>query len=407
MSQHLRALLYDPTHGSENELVDNVMSAFASSVAVCIISTTQPKYLVEKSIIAVDPSEVLDLSSGQITSRKLAIVETNDLAAVVLTSGTTHSPKPVELTYSGMTTSAQALYKYCELSSSDKWLCVLPPNYIAGLAIFARCFTQNSSLIVSSSFNPEDFEKTILENNVTVTSLVPKQLRDLIQSNINFGSLNKIILGGTKIDIDLLEVARSYGIKIFSSYGLTETWGGICMDGNFLDGTQGRISNDGHLELKTKSIMAGYRHNQPLTNSKFTSTGWFKTGDIGIIENNRLSISGRADELINSAGIKIDPAQLEVIISQHLPELEFAICSTEHEILGESVTICVETNLAKLISLGSLRSELRELLASTQLPTRLASIDSIPKTDSGKVQRKILSARCKIIEDHLGTLDAR
>jgi len=397
--QHLRALLYDPTHGSASDLVNTVMSAFSNKVAICVINTSQPKVLIDKAIVASDPSEVVDLSTGEKTLRKLAIVETPDLAAVVLTSGTTNNPKPVELTMTGLKSSTQALYQHCGITQQDKWLCALPPNYVAGLAIFGRCFVSDSELVFNSRFEAKIFEESIHDNASTITSLVPHQLQELIDKKIEFGSLRKIIIGGTKIDNKLLEESRSLGLEIFTSYGMTETWGGICIDGQFLNNTQGRI-RDGEIEVKSGSVMSGYRHDVLLTQSKFSLDGWFKTGDLGSIENGALKVSGRSDEIINTGGIKVSPESLEGVISQHIPDFDFAICSTKHPKLGESVTLCVPTSQKESISLQNLRADLRELIPSTQLPTRLATIDEIPKTPSGKIKRSVLSRDCQIVSDH-------
>ena len=150
MPQHLRALLYDPTHGSPDVLKNAVLSALADHIAICVISTAQPRVLIDKAIVAVDPSEVLNLKTNETLYRKLAIVETPDLAAVVLTSGTTSNPKPVELSFSSLKSSTNSLYEMCELDERDNWLCCLPPNYIAGLAIFGRCFISGSKITFSS-----------------------------------------------------------------------------------------------------------------------------------------------------------------------------------------------------------------------------------------------------------------
>jgi len=401
--QHLRALLYDPTHGSQNELVNQIMTSFEQSIGICVISMAQPRVMIDKAIVSADPSEVLDLATGEETKRKLAIVETPDLAAVVLTSGTTSNPKPVELTFTGLRSSTESLYRCCGLSSDDSWLCTLPPNYVAGLAIFGRCFVSGSNLVFNSQFNVDSFFESVLEHNITVTSLVPQQLEELLESGKNFGPLKKILIGGTKVDQKLENECINRGVEIFATYGMTETWGGICINGEFLDNTSGRIVND-EIQLLSDSIMAGYRHDSILTKSKFSTDGWFKTGDIGTINDNTLEVIGRLDEIINSGGIKVDPKNIEEIIARKFPELNFGICSTQHPKLGESVTFCIEKRQLEEIDLKTLRSVLKELLPSTQLPTRLATIEKIPLTQSGKIKRKELANLCEVISDYLADI---
>ena len=224
-------------------------------------------------------------------------------------------------------------------------------------------------------------------------------MRDLINEKIDFTSLTKIILGGNKIDTNLIEAGRNLGLKIHTSYGMTETWGGVCIDGNFLNNTKGRIV-DGQLEIKSGSMMSGFRHDNRKTLERFSSDGWFKTGDLGSITENRLSISGRADDQIISGGIKVDPDSVARLIAGQYQELDFAICATPHLELGSAVTLCVQESQISTVSLSGVRKRLLQFLPSTQLPTRLASVDQIPKTDSGKIRRQLLSERCQIVSDH-------
>ena len=81
-------------------------------------------------------------------------------------------------------------------------------------------------------------------------------------------------------------------------------------------------------------MMSGFRHDNRKTLERFSSDGWFKTGDLGSITENRLSISGRADDQIISGGIKVDPDSVARLIAGQYQELDFAICATPHLELG-------------------------------------------------------------------------
>lgn len=401
MYQHLRALIYDPSHSSGAALYKYIFETFDNGQALSVILATQPKSIIEKSIIAIDPSEVIDIQTNDSTRRSLAIIDTPDLASVVLTSGTTAKPKPIELTYFGLHSSVESIYKMCNLSKEDIWLCCLPAQYIGGLAIFARSWVMGSQVHFSPLFDPEIISKTIRENGVTITSLVPAQLKMLLDSKTDLSSLRTVLLGGGKIDSELVEQAKNLGLEIYTSYGLTETWGGINFNGNFIENTKGRIQNS-MLEIKSDSIMAGYRHDFIQTSQSFTPDLWFQTKDLASLENDSLEIYGRSDDLINTGGLKVDPVPIENLLGKILVDNSFAICATRHKKFGQAVTLCIETietNADLEIDLNAIRNQLLEFIPKNQLPVRLATIESIPKTTSGKIKRKDLEDRCKIIMD--------
>lgn len=400
MPQHLRAYLYDPAYGSGDKLVENIFTDWSSGNAIAIIPSNFPKSLVEKMIIHTDPSEVIDLKSDSAQKRELAIVDTPDLAAVVLTSGTTGSPKPVELGFGGMKSSVEALYKAADLNSRDTWLCCVPPHYVAGLSILARSFINGSNLIFHDSFEVEDIRTSLENNEVTAISLVPFQLQKLLQSKVDLSVLNAVLVGGGSVDPNLVEECKLQNIPIRTTYGMTETWGGICLDGHFLENTAGRIDNN-EIEISTTSLMLGYRHNYPATIAKLTPDHWYRTGDRGKIIENKIEVYGRSDETIISGGIKIDPIPLEKIVRSIFPNQEIAIVPTIHKSLGQCTTVCFLTSDKDVPKLEEIRSALIEHVPSTQMPARLATCDTFPMSAVGKLLREKLSKSCKIIEEHI------
>lgn len=400
MPQYLRAFLFDSTQTPAEQLIENVFSTWSNRQAVSIIPATYPKLQIDTSIIRCDPSEVIDLADGSTHKRNLAIVDTPDLAAVVLTSGTTGDPLPVELGFESMKSSVNSLYRKCNLRSTDTWLCCVPVHYIAGLAILARCYISKSKLIFHPTFDTKAIQKSIEHNSVTSISLVATQLRRLLNDNVDLSSLKTILVGGGKFDDELKTRCKELNLNVFSSYGMTETWGGICIDGEFLDNTQGRVVND-QLELTSGSLMLGYRHNYPATIARLTPDHWFKTKDRAEIIDGILKINGRMDDLIISGGIKIDPLPLEETIKALFPGHELHVIATDHDSFGQSSTVCFLNSDSTIPQIDEIRIALTEHLPSTHMPLRTATIESFPKTESGKIQRNEISKNCKIIDEHL------
>ncbi|HMS24175.1 MAG TPA: AMP-binding protein [Acidimicrobiia bacterium] len=399
MPSHLRAFLFDPTKASGSTLIENVFSSWNNGDAITVIPSTYPQSLIDASIIRCDPSDVHDLASGEIHRRELAIVETPDLAAVVLTSGTTADPKPVELSFASMKASADALYEMCDLSSDDVWLCCLPPYYIAGLAIFARCFSTDSTLVFHEHFDVTRVEDSLKNESITAISLVSSQLHKLLDAKIDLSGLKTVLVGGSAVRSELIDTCSQQGIAIHQTYGMTETWGGICHDGILFDNTQARISDD-IIELSSTSLMSGYRHDYPATLARITPDGWFRTFDRGKIQDGRLHVLGRNDDVINSGGIKVDPLSLEAKLHDLYPEHAFIVCATPHKNLGSCVTLCFHGSTSDLPELEDIRKRLIEYVPSTHLPLRLATIDQLPFSETGKVKRSATAQLCTVVDEH-------
>lgn len=400
MPKHLRAFLYDPTHGSGNQLVSGVFSSWSNGDAVAIIPCNFPKNIIENTIIRCDPSEVIDLTDGETKKRKLAIVDTPDLAAVVLTSGTTGNPKPVELGFMGMKNSVEAVYDYCELDSSDTWLCCIPPYFVGGLSIFARSFVSQSQLVFHEDFDIEKVDAALKNNLINAISLVPFQLEKLLEAEVVLTTLKTILVGGGPVSSDVIRKCGDLGIAIKTTYGMTETWGGICLDGNFLSNSQGRIANS-EIEVSTTSLMLGYRHDYPSTIAKLTADHWFHTSDRGTIVDGKLKVYGRTDDVIISGGVKVDPIPLEALIHALFPQHEVVVIPTKHKKLGECSTVCFLKSDKNIPKLGEIRSALIEKVPSVQMPVRLATIQSFPRSDVGKLLRKEFASTCEVLEEHI------
>lgn len=391
MSYQLRALLFDSSQADEMEFTKSVFSAWDAGYGVSVIADTDPQTIVDQSIVRIDPTHVIS-PDGSRHERTSAINDTPGIAAVVLTSGTTGNPLPVELSFGALESSARSLYDVTSLSADDTWLCCLPPYYIAGLAVLSRCWITGSNLIFHSRFDVERIAHDL--PRASAISLVAPQLRQLIDHNIDLSHLSTVLVGGSSFPGDLRQACIEKNINVHATYGMTETCGGICHDGNLFDNTQVRIDND-EILVKSDSLFSGYRHNPIATQKKFRD-GWFITGDRGVMTD-RLSVWGRSDDIINSGGVKVDPLIIEQAIAHLYPENEICVVATEHPTLHESTTLISTT---KDINLEQLRSELKEYLPSTHLPIRLGYVKKISRTERGKVNRAATAHNATLIAEH-------
>src|SRR4249919_860603 len=120
-----------------------------------------------------------------------------------------------------------------------------------------------------------------------------------------------ILIGGAEIDAGLAEQVARLGGRVVSTYGLTETCGGIAYDGRLFEGTDARIGAAGSVELRGPTLMDGYRHDPAATAAAFTLDGWLRTGDAGeMLEDGRLRVDGRADEAIRTGAETVWPREV-------------------------------------------------------------------------------------------------
>lgn len=175
---------------------------------------------------------------------------------------------------------------------------------------------------LSNGFTVDGFTAAALEltDKIRFTSLVPSQLQRLL-ANPSADTLavlrrfNGILLGGGPAPAALLESARDAGIRIITTYGAAETCGGCVYDGFPLEGVAVRLSDDGRIHLGGATLAAGYLHAPGLTAEAFTEEDgvrWYRTNDLGELDSDgRLTVLGRADDVIITGGIKISAAHVQ------------------------------------------------------------------------------------------------
>lgn len=268
----------------------------------------------------------VELSAGPNGEPVVTLVETagiEDAAVVVRTSGSTGTPKATVLTVDALAASSMATA--FALKGEGQWLLALPVQYVAGVQVLVRSLfagTRPWAMDLSNGFTVDGFTAAALEltDKIRFTSLVPSQLQRLL-ANPSADTLavlrrfNGILLGGGPAPAALLESARDAGIRIITTYGAAETCGGCVYDGFPLEGVAVRLSDDGRIHLGGATLAAGYLHAPGLTAEAFTEEDgvrWYRTNDLGELDSDgRLTVLGRADDVIITGGIKISAAHVQ------------------------------------------------------------------------------------------------
>ncbi len=311
-------------------------------------------------------------------------------AAVVVTSGTAATPKAVTLTRAGMETMAVGYSSMIGASGSDVWLAALPLTGVAGLAILARSYVTDVPAVVHDRFVSDHVARSAERHEASIVSLVPTALRRLLDAGAPLHHFRVVLVGGAPFPNTLRDCATAAGVTVVGTYGLTETWGGVALDGQLIGGAQAQIADDGEIEIAGPMVMSGYRLDPEATRDVFRD-GWLRTGDLGTFTDDRLVVTGRRGDMIITGGVNVSPAAVEAALLTHAGIVDAAVVGAADEEWGERVVAyVVPADPAAVPSLEDVRALVKTELAAAAAPQELHPVSRIPRNASGKVVRRDL-----------------
>lgn len=305
------------------------------------------------------------------------------------TTGTTGTPKPVDLTRHQIECSADASAKRLGCTPEDRWLCCLPLHHIAGLSILFRTARLGATAVLHPNFDPNRVSRAIDEENIHLISLVPTMLRRILDTRSDRPfppSLRVILLGGAPCPSRLLDRCRAIRAPVALTWGMTETASQVATRrpgdlrdapdvGEPLDGLVVQETKDGLLRLKG-AIAPG---------------GDFITGDRGTLDDQgRVIIFGRGESLIISGGENIDPLRIEHALLEHTQVEEAVVVSRPDVEWGERpVAFVVATRSADL------KTWLKSKLHRHEQPAEIHHISILPRNEMGKIDRRALVVQAR------------
>ena len=324
-----------------------------------------------------------------------------DTAVVIATSGSTGRPKAVELTAAALTASAAASLRRLGARPGQRWLCCLPTFHVSGLGVLVRSLVAGSDPVFAATVSAE----VISASGCAFASLVPTQLRRLLDSGAGPGPLEAVLLGGAASAEALLAEARAAGWHLVTTYGMSETCGGCVYDHVPLDDVQVRLT-DGLVEIAGPTLFSGYL-GEPAQTSAVLADGWFRTADLGAWRpDGTLAIRGRADDVINSGGEKVVPGEVEAVLGTNPAVADVVVVGLPDREWGEAVTaIVMPADPGSPPDLTRLRSDVRRVLSAYAAPRRVVVVPQFPLLPSGKPDRAALRERAlREVDDGGATL---
>ncbi len=347
-------------------------------------------------------------------------------AVVIATSGSTGAPKGVLLSGAALRASAEATH--ARLGGVGRWLLALPARHVAGLQVLVRSLLaglEPGVLDLTTGFRPAAFataaEPVLASPGRHYTALVPTQLSRLVAGEgpglAALRAFDAVLLGGAATPPSLLATAAAAGVRVVTTYGMSETAGGCVYDGVPLagarvrltpltgqDGPDGPAQRDtpdgqagtGRIDLAGPMLARGYRRaGDPGTGGgAFAEDGWFRTGDVGRwLPDGRLEVVGRLDDMINTGGVKVPPLLVERVLVAQPGVLEACVTGVADPEWGQAVVAAVvPADPARPPAERDLLDAVRAQVGRAAVPRRLRFVAELPVLGPGKVDRAAVRA---------------
>jgi o-succinylbenzoate---CoA ligase len=302
------------------------------------------------------------------------------------TSGTTGSLKLTALSKNAMLASAAAVNRHLQSTADDVWWCVLPLFHVGGLGIFARALLSGARVMRVTW----DVRAFAANDQMTLASLVPAQVRDLVQLRLQPPPpLRAIVVGGGALTASLYAEARALGWPVLPSYGMTETCSQVATatlaspELILLDHIEARTEPDGRLAFRGASLLTGYGTEHGFVDPKLD--GWFITEDVGSVERNVLRVEGRRGDFVKIGGESVDLARLDDILGA-IAGRHAAVISVPDERLGYVIHLVLDGVADEAVA-----PAYNEQVHPFERARVVHRVAQIPRSALGKLLRKELA----------------
>ena len=313
----------------------------------------------------------------------------------VTTSGSTGEPKTVLLGADALTASAELTH--ARLGGPGTWLLALPTTHIAGIQVLVRSVvagTEPGVMDLAAGFRAADFavaaRPVLAGPGPHYTALVPTQLARLVATEgpglAAVRRFDAVLIGGAATPPALLERSRRLGVRVVTTYGMSETSGGCVYDGLPLDGVRVRL-DAGRIEVGGPVLALGYRGGEPFGD-------WFRTGDLGRIRaDGTLEVLGRADDVIISGGENVVPAAVERALTAQPGVREACVVGLADPEWGQVVAAAVvPEDPGDPPDADELCAAVGEAVGRFAMPKRVVFVAELPLRGPGKVDRRAVAS---------------
>lgn len=305
----------------------------------------------------------------------------------IATSGTSGAIKLAALSKEALLVSAAAVNRHLDASSAEVWCLVLPTFHVGGLGILARAFLSNARA-VESAWDARGFAQLCERERMTLSSLVPAQVSDLVRGRLRApASLRAIVVGGGSLLPELYDEGRALGWPLLPSYGMTECCSQIATATadspalQLLSHVEVRTDEDGCLAIRSASLLTGYASNEAgFVDPKVD--GWLQTEDVGEVVDGLLRVRGRRGAFIKIGGESVDLNRLDAVLERVARGLDVALVAMPDDRLGHVIhLVCADGDVM------SVRAAFDAAVMPFERVRGVHRVARIPRTPLGKLRR--------------------
>ncbi|MEW5911575.1 MAG: acyl-CoA synthetase [Thermodesulfobacteriota bacterium] len=367
------------------------------------------------------PLIVLELA-GLPAAGPLPEVTPGRRAMIVYTSGTTGKPKGVVFTHDNIRAQMAGLISGWGWRAEDYIVDVLPLHHSHGIIIILLCALWSGAVCeLMPRFDAEALWQRLVDGGVTVFMAVPTVYARLVAAweaasperramlSAAAAKLRLMVSGSAALPVSVLEKwMRITGHLLLERYGTTET--GIVLsnplEGPRLAGTVGRPLDEnnvrvveekggpapegqpGELQVRGPAVFLEYWRRPQATAESFVD-GWYRTGDVVVVEKGVYRVMGRSSvDIIKTGGFKVSALEIEETLREHPAVLDCAVVGTPDEEWGQRVSAAVVLRPGASLDLEGLRAWAKERLAPYKVPSRLRLAEHLPRNPMGKVTKQ-------------------
>jgi len=384
-----------------------------------MLSSVLPTVPLLERTLQVDSDSYKEMLAGSSTIAPAVDMADDDETALIYTSGVLGKQKGVVHTHRSLMEAASIVAPGLEQTGEDVSVGMIPFFYLLGLAVVALISVmKGSTMVLVPRFTPKGVLETVEQERATMLVGVPAMFNALAMldektlKEYDLSSLRVAVSAGAKASAHLMQtLEEKFGSTLCELYGTTEAIATTLNDvRNRKLGTAGKPIEDvkilddngkelprgeiGEIVCRSPQVMKGY-YKAPELTSQVLKDGWFHTGDLarmdadGYIE----YVEKKSFIIVTSAGVKIPPTEVEEVLLKHPNVAEAAYVGIVDEHGGQIPTLFVVPKEGKTVTRQEIRSFLSQSLADFKMPRKIEFLDSIPKTGSGKIDRKRLKER--------------
>jgi malonyl-CoA/methylmalonyl-CoA synthetase len=367
--------------------------------------------------IRIGPEEVVPGSRGVAEHPAASTIDLRRPAMILYTSGTTGRPKGAVLSHANLVAQVESLTHAWAWSSEDHTLLHLPLHHVHGIVNVLTSALWNGAVCeILPVFRPVDVWRRLAKRKITLYMAVPTVYARLTEawdeaSAADRGAWSQgaracrlMISGSAALPVPLLERWEAItGHRLLERYGMTEI--GMALSnplrgerragfvGAPLPSVQVRLGDDGQIQVKGPTVFAGYWRRPADTAEAFTPDGWFRTGDVAVVEDGSYRILGRSSvDILKSGGEKISALEIEDVLRSHAGIADCAVVGVADARWGERVCAAVVPRGSGEVTEAELRTFVKDRLAPYKVPKQILVVADLPRNAMGKVKKLAVRA---------------